>query len=166
FQSPSLIGFLLGHPSSTQQGYTPVAVERNRSSKVAKPAVESLASFNKAETSTAAALRDLGRGMDDRARQEGLVPLKDVVADCTRRWFQDALKEARAGDAAMQVLVGQMYHNGYGVPKNDQKVRVSLLFYGSPFSCDDRLDATVSRDVGYNASDSDSDDNEKIVMKS
>ncbi|URE36778.1 hypothetical protein MUK42_18744, partial [Musa troglodytarum] len=59
--------------------------------------------------------------MDDRVRQEGRVPLKEVVADGTRRWFQDALKEARVGDAAMQVLVGQMHHSGYGVLKNDQK---------------------------------------------
>ncbi|URE41574.1 hypothetical protein MUK42_16168 [Musa troglodytarum] len=51
--------------------------------------------------------------MDDRVRQEGRVPLKEVVADGTRRWFQDALKEARVGDAAMQVLVGQMHHSGY-----------------------------------------------------
>ncbi|URE33093.1 hypothetical protein MUK42_34507 [Musa troglodytarum] len=65
--------------------------------------------------------------MDDRVRQEGRVPLKEVVADGTRRWFQDALKEARVGDVAMQVLVGQMHHSGYGVLKNDQKdVYVSL----------------------------------------
>ncbi|URE41176.1 hypothetical protein MUK42_30563 [Musa troglodytarum] len=102
-------------------GYTPVAVERIRSSKVAKPALKTLASLNNAKTSTAVALRDLGRGMDDRVRQEGRVPLKEVVADGTRRWFQDALKEARVGDAAMQVLVGQMHHSGYGVLKNDQK---------------------------------------------
>ncbi|URE33092.1 hypothetical protein MUK42_34507 [Musa troglodytarum] len=64
--------------------------------------------------------------MDDRVRQEGRVPLKEVVADGTRRWFQDALKEARVGDVAMQVLVGQMHHSGYGVLKNDQKVRLML----------------------------------------
>ncbi|KAJ8503832.1 hypothetical protein OPV22_004718 [Ensete ventricosum] len=101
--------------------------------------------------------------MDDRARQEGLVPLKDVVADCTRRWFQDALKEARAGDAAMQVLVGQMYHNGYGVPKNDQKANAWITkaskYRSSVWKVSDKR-------PGYNASDSDSDDNEKIVMKS
>ncbi|XP_078179334.1 sel1 repeat protein isoform X2 [Carex rostrata] len=56
--------------------------------------------------------------------QEVRVPLSEVVADCVRRWFNEALKEARAGDTAMQVLVGQMYHSGYGVPKNDQKARV------------------------------------------
>ena len=50
------------------------------------------------------------------------VPLAEVVSDCTRRWFQDALKEARAGDITMQVLVGQMYRSGYGVNKNEHKV--------------------------------------------
>lgn len=50
------------------------------------------------------------------------MPLAKVVSDCARRWFQDTLKEAKAGDIAMQVLVGQMYHSGYGVPKDAQKV--------------------------------------------
>lgn len=61
-------------------------------------------------------------------RREERVPLSDVVADCVRRWFWDALAEAKAGDAAMQVLVGQMYHSGYGVPRNEQKVRTALYF--------------------------------------
>ncbi|URE33095.1 hypothetical protein MUK42_34507, partial [Musa troglodytarum] len=133
--------------TSTQLGYTPVAVERIRSSKVAKPALKTLASLNNAKTSTVVALRDLGRGMDDRVRQEGRVPLKEVVADGTRRWFQDALKEARVGDVAMQVLVGQMHHSGYGVLKNDQKVRFLVVLWWC-FSCDDLLDGMVSRDVG------------------
>ncbi|CAL9046233.1 uncharacterized protein LOC135674784 [Musa acuminata AAA Group] len=101
--------------------------------------------------------------MDDRVRQEGRVPLKEVVADCTRRWFQDALKEARAGDAGMQVLVGQMYHSGYGVLKNDQKadawIAKASKYRSSVWRVSDKR-------PGYNASDSDSDDNEKIVMKS
>jgi TPR repeat protein len=58
-----------------------------------------------------------GEGKEEEVR----VPLSEVVADCVRRWFNETLKEARAGDTAMQVLVGQMYHSGYGVPKNDQK---------------------------------------------
>ena len=61
-------------------------------------------------------------------------PLAEVVLDCTKRWFQDTLKEARAGDAAMQVLVGQMYRSGYGVNKNEHKVSPSFAvapdFYG------------------------------------
>jgi hypothetical protein len=32
----------------------------------------------------------------------------EVVLDCTKRWFQDALKEAHASDTAMQVLVSLM----------------------------------------------------------
>ncbi|KAK8921939.1 hypothetical protein KSP39_PZI020644 [Platanthera zijinensis] len=39
--------------------------------------------------------------------REERAPLSNVVADCVRRWFRDALEEAKAGggDAAMQVLV-------------------------------------------------------------
>lgn len=57
-------------------------------------------------------------------------PLADVVSDCVRRWFQDTLKEAKSGDVAMQVLVGQMYNSGYGVVKDAQKVfdTVPVLF--------------------------------------
>ncbi|OAY73779.1 hypothetical protein ACMD2_22466 [Ananas comosus] len=62
---------------------------------------------------------------DGGERRRRHVPLSEVVAECVRRWFQDALKEARAGDASMQVLVGQMYHSGYGVARNEQKVRPS-----------------------------------------
>lgn len=49
-------------------------------------------------------------------------PLSEVVSDCVHRWFQDTLKEAKAGDISMQVLVAQMYFNGYGVPIDEQKV--------------------------------------------
>lgn len=51
------------------------------------------------------------------------MPLSEVVADCVNRWFQDTLKEAKGGDTAMQVLVGQMYFSGYGVARDAQKVR-------------------------------------------
>lgn len=50
------------------------------------------------------------------------VPLSQVVSDCVKRWFSDTLKEAKSGDINMQVLVGQMYYNGYGVSKDAQKV--------------------------------------------
>ena len=50
------------------------------------------------------------------------VPLSEVVADCVKRWFRDTLKEAKAGDINMQVLVGQMYYSGYGVARDAQKV--------------------------------------------
>ncbi|MFS7988206.1 hypothetical protein Hanom_Chr11g01031941 [Helianthus anomalus] len=34
-------------------------------------------------------------------RQSHRLPLSDVVSDCLRRWFQDTLKEAKAGDLSM-----------------------------------------------------------------
>ncbi|MED6109141.1 hypothetical protein PIB30_030926 [Stylosanthes scabra] len=52
----------------------------------------------------------------------GETPTASVVADCAKRWFHEILKEAKAGDAAMQVLVGQMYYSGYGVSRNPKKV--------------------------------------------
>lgn len=50
------------------------------------------------------------------------VPLAEVVSDCVHRWFQDTLREAKNGDRAMEVLVGQMYLSGYGVPRDEKKV--------------------------------------------
>ncbi|KAB2026116.1 hypothetical protein ES319_D06G195800v1 [Gossypium barbadense] len=41
-------------------------------------------------------------GNDDR------IPLAQVVSELVKGWFQEALKEAKAGDTNMQVLVGQM----------------------------------------------------------
>lgn len=60
--------------------------------------------------------------------EECRTPLARVVADCAKRWFQETLKEAKAGDTAMQVLVGQMYNSGYGVSRDPQKV-FSFFFY-------------------------------------
>uniref|UniRef100_M8AX17 Uncharacterized protein n=1 Tax=Aegilops tauschii TaxID=37682 RepID=M8AX17_AEGTA len=79
----------------------------------AGPGAAAGASSGRAEVRDVAAA--CGMQEDDR------VPLAEVVLDCTKRWFQDTLKEARAGDAAMQVLVGQMYRSGYGVNKNEHK---------------------------------------------
>lgn len=64
----------------------------------------------------------------DPERRGERLPLSEVVADCVKRWFQDTLKEAKAGDIAMQVLVGQMYYSGYGINRNVQKVKASVLF--------------------------------------
>ncbi|KAL6987919.1 hypothetical protein U1Q18_013665 [Sarracenia purpurea var. burkii] len=58
----------------------------------------------------------------DGDRQNQRSPLSLVVSDCVERWFQDTLREAKAGEVSMQVLVGQMYYNGYGVPKDAEKV--------------------------------------------
>ncbi|XP_015689858.2 uncharacterized protein LOC102719095 [Oryza brachyantha] len=91
-------------------------------------------------------------------QEDERVPLSEVVLDCTRRWFQDTLKEARAGDAAMQVLVGQMYRSGYGVNKNEHKAQIWMEKAS-------RYRSTVwkvsSKRPGYNASDSDSDDSKE-----
>nr|GFC08394.1 hypothetical protein [Tanacetum cinerariifolium] len=55
------------------------------------------------------------------------LPLSAVVSDCVRRWFQDTLKEAKAGDLSMQVLVSQMYFHGYGIPKDPQKMGKEVI---------------------------------------
>ncbi|KAL5230773.1 hypothetical protein ABZP36_029549 [Zizania latifolia] len=82
-------------------------------------------------------------------------PLSEVVGDCVQRWFQDALKEARRGDTAMQVLVAQMYHSGYGIPKNEHKGRAWVEKAS-------RYRPSVwkigTKRPGYNASDSDSEE--------
>ncbi|KAL3695237.1 hypothetical protein R1sor_009313 [Riccia sorocarpa] len=56
----------------------------------------------------------------------GRVPLKEVVADCERRWFEATLKAARSGDVSMQSLVGQMFCSGYGVAPDLKKGRLWL----------------------------------------
>ncbi|KAK8617316.1 hypothetical protein V6N13_080233 [Hibiscus sabdariffa] len=83
------------------------------------------------------------------------LPLSEVVSDCIKRWFKDTLKEAKAGDVNMQVLVGQMYYSGYGVPRDAQKGRIWMTRAS-------RLRSSVwkvsDKHPGYNASDSDSDE--------
>ncbi|KAG5060556.1 hypothetical protein AAZX31_01G117600 [Glycine max] len=83
------------------------------------------------------------------------VALSEVVADCVKRWFRDALKEAKAGDINMQVLVGQMYYGGYGVPRDAQKGRVWLTKASRTRSS---VWKVGDKHPGYNASDSDSDE--------
>ncbi|GAU17181.1 hypothetical protein TSUD_178110 [Trifolium subterraneum] len=82
-------------------------------------------------------------------------PLSGVVADCVKRWFKDTLREAKAGDVNMQILVGQMYYSGYGIPKDAQKGKIWLTKAS-------RLRSQVwkvgDKRPGYNASDSDSDE--------
>ncbi len=59
------------------------------------------------------------------------MPLREVVADCEKRWFEQTLKAAKNGDVAMQSLVGQMFCSGYGVTANMKKVTTmaGLSFY-------------------------------------
>ncbi|XP_058183924.1 uncharacterized protein LOC131301580 [Rhododendron vialii] len=88
-------------------------------------------------------------------QQNNRLPLAAVVSDCVKRWFQDTLKEAKAGDGAMQILVGQMYHNGYGVSRDDHKGRAWLNRASKSRSSAWKVG---DKQPGYNASDSDSDD--------
>ncbi|KAF3964967.1 hypothetical protein ACB098_06G135300 [Castanea mollissima] len=93
--------------------------------------------------------------MESSETQQNRLPLALVVSDCVKRWFQDTLKEAKAGDSAMQVLVGQMYSSGYGVPKDPHKGRAWI----SKASKSRVSVWNVSdKHPGYNASDSDSDE--------
>lgn len=77
--------------------------------------------------------------MESNHEGQSRIPLAQVVSDCVDRWFQDSLKEAKAGDSAMQVLVGQMYYSGYGVARDPQKVhffspfQISILCFLSVF---------------------------------
>ncbi|KAL0402964.1 UNVERIFIED_CONTAM: hypothetical protein Sradi_1937200 [Sesamum radiatum] len=58
----------------------------------------------------------------DNSEQMRRMPLAEAVADCVKRWFTDTLREAKAGDTSMQVLVAQMYNNGYGIRRDGHKV--------------------------------------------
>ncbi|PSS34431.1 Transmembrane protein [Actinidia chinensis var. chinensis] len=89
--------------------------------------------------------------------ERGRVPLATVVSDCVKRWFEDTLTQAKGGDAAMQVLVGQMYCSGYGVPRDAQKGRAWISKASRSRSSVWRVS---DKRPGYNASDSDSDDME------
>ncbi|KAJ0718910.1 putative tetratricopeptide-like helical domain superfamily [Helianthus annuus] len=93
--------------------------------------------------------------MDESSSMNRRIPLAEVVLECSRRWFQDTLKEAKAGDTSMQVLVGQMYCSGYGVVKDAQKGQAWI-------SRASRSRSSVwkvgDKHPGYNASDSDSDE--------
>ncbi|XP_073314503.1 uncharacterized protein [Primulina huaijiensis] len=97
------------------------------------------------------------RGMEaaDKSERQRRLPLAEVVTDCVNRWFQDTLKEAKTGDTAMQVLVGQMYYRGYGVARDAQKGRAWI---GRAAKSRSSVWKVGDKHPGYNASDSDSDD--------
>eukprot|EP00882_Tetradesmus_deserticola_P004639 GHRQ01004889.1.p1 GENE.GHRQ01004889.1~~GHRQ01004889.1.p1 ORF type:complete len:220 (+),score=82.55 GHRQ01004889.1:55-660(+) len=52
------------------------------------------------------------------------VPLKLVVADAVKRWFNEALAEARRGDVKQQALLSQMYAEGYGCKQDAEQSKV------------------------------------------
>ncbi|CAL0304731.1 unnamed protein product [Lupinus luteus] len=80
-------------------------------------------------------------------------PLATVVGDCTKRWFQDTLKEAKGGDISMQVLIAQMYNNGYGVPKDPRK---GYAWISKASRSRNSVWKVSEKQPGYRASDSDS----------
>ncbi|CAM8949347.1 unnamed protein product [Rhodiola kirilowii] len=93
--------------------------------------------------------------MEEASGSDGRVPLSEVVSDCVKRWFVDTFKEAKAGDSAMQILLGQMYCNGYGVTKDVRKGRACFTKASQVRSS---VWKVSKKRPGYNASDSDSDD--------
>ncbi|EFJ48117.1 hypothetical protein VOLCADRAFT_120924 [Volvox carteri f. nagariensis] len=46
------------------------------------------------------------------------IPLKYVVQEAVKRWFEDTLLEAQRGDVKQQALLGEMYKEGYGCQKD------------------------------------------------
>lgn len=96
----------------------------------------------------------------ENSERQRTTPLAEVVSDCVRRWFQDTLKEAKNGDTAMQVLVGQMYTSGFGVVKDAQKGRAWINRASRSRSS---VWKVGEKHPGYNASDSDSDDAKEDV---
>ncbi|CAA3033008.1 uncharacterized protein LOC111368525 [Olea europaea subsp. europaea] len=96
--------------------------------------------------------------MEAENSEQRRLPLAEVVADCVKRWFQDTLKEAKAGDTAMQVLVGHMYCSGYGVPKDTQKGRAWINRASKSRSS---VSKVGDKHPVYNASDSDSDNSKE-----
>ncbi|PIA58101.1 hypothetical protein AQUCO_00500205v1 [Aquilegia coerulea] len=98
---------------------------------------------------------DMQQQQQQQQQQQSSVPLSDVVSDCAKRWFQDTLKDAKAGDSSMQILVGQMYCNGYGVSRDSQKGRAWFTRASKHRSS---VWKVTDKRPGYNASDSDSDD--------
>ncbi|XP_078160598.1 uncharacterized protein LOC144556003 [Carex rostrata] len=102
-----------------------------------------------------------GRRMENLVARAERVPLSVVVSDCVKRWFQETLKAASAGDISMQILVAQMYQSGYGIAKNELQakkwIREASKYRSSALKDSDKH-------PGYNGSDSDSDkveDNDK-----
>lgn len=52
------------------------------------------------------------------------VPLKLVVQDAVKRWFNEALSEARRGDVKQQALLAQMYLEGYGCKQDLEQAKI------------------------------------------
>ncbi|XP_010256999.1 PREDICTED: uncharacterized protein LOC104597244 [Nelumbo nucifera] len=147
-------------PSTTRlQEFAKVTSEKFKGPKHTKP-IQKSSSFSPEIAKSGCgggASKHLKLTMENPERQTR-VPLSEVVSDCVKRWFQDTLKEAKAGDSAMQILVGQMYYSGYGVPRDAQKGRAWITRASKSRSSAWKVS---DKHPGYNASDSDSEEEVK-----
>ncbi|KAJ1417735.1 Tetratricopeptide-like helical domain superfamily [Sesbania bispinosa] len=96
---------------------------------------------------------DSAKKMEALEGEQCRTPLSKVVADCAKRWFQETLKEAKAGDIAMQVLVGQMFYSGYGVRRNPE---MGHAWISKASKSRSSVWKVSDKRPGYRASDSDS----------
>lgn len=126
-----------------------ISSERVAPPKQVKPTPQPAATQNRVDSA------QLGLKLENNSASRTRVPLSEVVMDCARRWFQDTLKEAKKGDIAMQVLVGQMYNTGYGVRKDVKKGRTWITIASESRSSAWKVS---TKQPGYNASDSESQD--------
>ncbi|KAL6762455.1 hypothetical protein V8C86DRAFT_2518222 [Haematococcus lacustris] len=51
------------------------------------------------------------------------VPLKYVVQEAVKRWFEDTMQEAQRGSVKEMALLGQMYQEGYGVQRDPRAAK-------------------------------------------
>ncbi|XP_022745932.1 uncharacterized protein LOC111296123 [Durio zibethinus] len=134
-----------------------VPSDRFRRAKHGKPISRNRVSCQ--ETASSSAIQADSEGFKPKAMDswgdEDRIPLAQVVSELVKGWFQDALKEAKAGDTNMQVLVGQMYCSGYGVPKDVQKGRAWI---GKASRSRSSVWQVSDKHPGYNASDSASEE--------
>ncbi|MCL7036941.1 hypothetical protein MKW94_027103 [Papaver nudicaule] len=137
-------------PSSTKLQQ----IARITSQKLIKPKPKSENGFLKPETKSNSSV-DFETSKQINQNRATTTPLSRVVSSCVKRWFRDTLKEARDGDSGMQVLVGQMYYNGYGIPKDARKGRAWIA--KASRSRSSMVWEIRNKQPGYNASDSDSD---------
>ncbi|XP_038701558.1 uncharacterized protein LOC119998327 [Tripterygium wilfordii] len=126
-----------------------------RTTKAPKPAYQFVKEKSKNMESSSRADRDERSSCNGSVSNATRLLLSEVVSDCVKRWFKDTLKEAKAGDINMQVLVGQMYYSGYGVPRDVQMGRIWMTRASRTRSS---VWKVSDKRPGYNASDSDSDE--------
>ncbi|KAI3915849.1 hypothetical protein MKW92_003266 [Papaver armeniacum] len=106
-----------------------------------QPKPKSLNEFLKPETSKSRVDFDKLKSMSSQNR--ATTPLSRVVSS------------SKDGDSGKQVLVSQMYYNGYGIPKDVKKGRAWIAKASRNRSS--MVWEVRNKQPGYNASDSDSD---------